>query len=87
MKTSTLLSILILVLALLIIAGSSAIASDTEVFFQSVRSGDFAEVKRLIEEGADVNAQNNYGGTALMRASQEGHPEVAKLLIEAGAKE
>ena len=39
-----------------------------------------------IEEGADVNAQNNDGWTALMWASQEGHPEVAQLLIEAGAK-
>jgi ankyrin repeat protein len=55
-----------------------------EVFFQSVRSGDYAAVKRLIEEGMDVNTQNNNGSTALMWASQGGHLEVIKLLIEAG---
>ncbi len=32
-----------------------------------------------------VNAQNIEGATALMWASLEGHPEIAKLLIEEGA--
>jgi ankyrin repeat protein len=41
----------------------------------------------LIEAGADVNVQNNTGGTALKFASGRGHTEVAQLLIEAGAKE
>ena len=56
-----------------------------ETFFQSVESGDFAEVKRLIEAGADVNAQENDGSTALMWASLEGHAGITRLLIEAGA--
>ena len=55
-----------------------------EVFFQSVESGDYAEVKRLIEKGADVNAQDNEGATALMLASYNGHTEVVKLLIDKG---
>ena len=32
-----------------------------------------------------VNKANKYGRTALMNASQNGHTEVAKLLIENGA--
>ena len=56
-----------------------------EVFFQSVKSGDYAEVKRLIGEGVDVNAQNNDGWTALMLASDQENPEIAKLLIDEGA--
>ena len=49
-------------------------------FFQSVESGGFAEVKRLIDAGADVNAQDKQEYTALMWASQEGHTEIVELL-------
>jgi ankyrin repeat protein len=87
MKTRTHISILILVLAVMVITGKSATASDTEVLLKSVKSGDYAEVKRIIGAGADVNAQDNVGRTALMRASSHGHQEFSKLLIEAGAKE
>ena len=85
---------MILVLAVLIIIGGCATTSKTkeeregvnqEVFFKSVTVGDFTEVKKLIEAGADVNAQNNEGWTVLMLASYFGHPEVAKLLVESGA--
>ena len=55
-----------------------------EIFFNSVRSGDIDEVRRLIEEGVDINARDNYGATALMSASFQGHIIIAQLLIEAG---
>jgi ankyrin repeat protein len=96
MKTKTLLSILIFVLAVLIITSSCATTPKTkeeregvqpEVFFQSVKSGDYAEVKKLIKAGADVNAQDKYGYTALKWASRSGHTDIVKLLREAGAKE
>lgn len=58
---------------------------EPEVFLQSVKSGDYAEVKRLIEAGADINAKNNDGFPALIMALLMEHTEVATLLIEAGA--
>ena len=43
------------------------------------------EVKRLIDQGADVNATDEDGNTALMYASAEGHTVIVSMLIEAGA--
>ena len=39
----------------------------------------------LIEKGADVNAQDKKGGTALIKASEHGHTDLTELLINAGA--
>ena len=55
------------------------------VFFDAVSAGDLARVKALLAAGADVNAKNNDGVTALMRALQEGNQQMVKLLKEAGA--
>jgi len=44
-------------------------------------------VKLLLEKGADVNAKNHYGTTALKAASDIGHTDIVKMLKEAGAKE
>ena len=80
-------------LAVLII-GSCATTSKTQeakeavnqdVFFQSVRNCDIAEVKRLIKVWADVNAQSKNGSKALMMASWDGHVDIIKLLIKGGA--
>jgi len=48
--------------------------------------GDFEEVKRLVESGADINEQDwEYGETALCMAVGAGNYSVAKYLVEAGA--
>jgi hypothetical protein len=52
-QTRTEASILILVLAVLVISSCA-----TQLLRQSVESGDYTEVKRWIEAGADVNAQD-----------------------------
>lgn len=44
-------------------------------------SGDLLEVKRLLENGANVNAKREDGLTALMGASLEGHQEIVELLL------
>ena len=38
-------------------------------------------VQTLISEGANVNIQDSYGWTALMLASQNGHFQIAELLL------
>jgi len=48
--------------------------------------GDLEKVKQLLESGADVNAKNKYGWTALILASEEGHKEIVELLKSYGAK-
>ena len=48
-------------------------------------AGDLVRVKSLIAAGADVNAKNNNGETALMWASYKGHAEVVEALLAARA--
>ncbi len=43
-------------------------------------------VKRLLRAGADANASNRYGETALMWAAEWDVPEAVKLLLDAGAR-
>ena len=53
---------------------------------ESVVSGNVAEVRRLIEAGADPNISLGYGMTPLHTASLRGHIEIVKMLLEADAK-
>jgi ankyrin repeat protein len=47
--------------------------------------GDLAKVKKLVEEGADVNTAVAGGRTALIEAAWGGHADIVKYLIERGA--
>ena len=47
--------------------------------------GNLAEVNRLIKDGANPNAVDKDGDTALMQAAWKGHAEIAKILLSAGA--
>ena len=47
--------------------------------------GDSEESSQLIAEGAEIDAKNEYGNTALMIAAIEGHLEIVKGLIAGGA--
>lgn len=42
-------------------------------------------IKKLIDAGVDLDAQNNCGETALMRAASNGTAQVVKLLLKAGS--
>jgi ankyrin repeat protein len=48
-------------------------------------AGNVELVALLLAHG-DVNALDDRGRTALMRACQAGHPEVVRLLLEKGAE-
>lgn len=52
---------------------------------RAASSGDAAKVRQLLAAGADVNAANPYGGTALAFACDKGRTEVVKVLLEHGA--
>ena len=52
---------------------------------KNAMSGNLEIVKSLIEQGADVNAKDIDGWTALIRSSKKGYLEVVKYLIDKGA--
>jgi uncharacterized protein len=84
----------ILVSVVILLAGAlSAIAqtpastpSDkAEALSAAARKGDAAAVKKLLDEGVDVNTRFRYDRTALSFAADRGHVDVVKLLVERGA--
>jgi len=58
---------------------------DASTFHVAAGMGDLARVKNHIEQGADVNTQDELGWTPLYWAASLGQTEVAKLLIDKGA--
>src|SRR6476619_8143328 len=52
---------------------------------EAARKGDAAVVKKLLDEGVDVNTKFRYGATALSYACDRGHLDVVKLLLDRGA--
>ncbi|MFD0673053.1 ankyrin repeat domain-containing protein [Cohnella sp. GCM10027633] len=47
--------------------------------------GDNDRLRQLLQEGADMNARDSRGRTAIMAATHGNRPEAVKLLIDAGA--
>ena len=55
------------------------------MLLNAIRKGDLNAIKSLIKKGADVNACDNQGNTALHYAVRSGPPELAAMLILNGA--
>ena len=53
---------------------------------EAAESGNFVEVKNLLDSGTNINMQDKYGSTALMWAAREGLTEIVELLLGNGAK-
>ena len=75
----------IIVLGLLVMLCTVVWAKLGDELIQAAKVGDIAEVKSLIEAGADVNYKDKYGYTALIYSTNFGDTEIADILISAGA--
>ncbi|WP_339041993.1 ankyrin repeat domain-containing protein [Spiroplasma endosymbiont of Apeira syringaria] len=56
-----------------------------ELLIETVEVGDLEALKVLLENGADVNYEDQDGNTSLMLAAESGFLEVVKVLLENGA--
>lgn len=57
----------------------------TKAWERAVRRGDLPVVLELLRAGADVDARDRHGQTALMVAAHRGHREVVEALASGGA--
>jgi ankyrin repeat protein len=51
----------------------------------AVTRGDVATVRALLRAGAEVDARDRHGQTALMLAAHRGYREMVEILVEGGA--
>ncbi|MDY0008160.1 MAG: ankyrin repeat domain-containing protein [Bdellovibrionales bacterium] len=63
----------------------SAAAPDRTALLRAAESGDLRQLRRLIEDGADINAADTQGWTPLMKAARNHHLKAVAELITAGA--
>src|SRR6187402_2721321 len=75
---------------LIVLAAALALAqapplTKAEQFQEAARKGDAAAVKKLLDEGVDVNTKFRYNATALFYACDHGHVDVVKVLLDKGA--
>lgn len=54
-------------------------------FLEAVKQGDIKDAEKLLEQGADVNAQDEDGWTALMFSAKSQNVEMAQMLMDNGA--
>lgn len=65
--------------------GQAPALTKAEQFQDAARKGDAAAVKKLLDEGVDVNTKFRYNATALFYACDHGHVDVVKVLLDRGA--
>lgn len=63
----------------------SAMAVDDSLLFSAAIRGDTDRIKDLLADGAEVNAMNSTGRTAMMAASFNGNLRVVRVLLAYGA--
>jgi hypothetical protein len=78
-------AMLVILSAVLALAQSTPPGDKADALAEAARKGDAAIVKKLLDEGVDVNTKYRYGATALFYACDRGHLDVVKLLLDRGA--
>jgi ankyrin repeat protein len=76
------------VASLVVLVITTVNAAETNVkqrFFAAAKDGNRELVELLLKNGADVNAEGEFGETALGQAAENGHREVVELLLKNGA--
>jgi uncharacterized protein len=63
----------------------SRLKDGTTALHYAAHDGDIELAARLIRQGADVNARNDYGSTPLQEAAVRGDAGLIRLLLKAGA--
>ncbi len=76
---------LIIALAAALSLAQAPPLSKAEQLQDAARKGDAATVKKLLDEGVDVNTKFRYNATALFYACDHGHVDVVKVLLDKGA--
>lgn len=70
----------------LILLGGCQQSDNNAALLDAAQKGDLAKVERLLKRGADINAVDDEERTPLILAAFEGHIQVVKALVLAGAK-
>lgn len=75
-----------LALLLSLILSVQVFAQDTDKeFWKAAKSNDLETLKKLLDEGVEVDIKTEYGATALMFAADKEHLEAVNFLLENGA--
>src|SRR5215813_10197454 len=73
------------VVLMLFVSNTILFAAGSSDLLTAIRNGDYAQVRKLIDSGADVNTTDKDGTTALMHSVIESDVRMMKLLIDKGA--
>ena len=63
-------------------ASAQSVSEKADALSDAARKGDAAAVKKLLDEGVDVNTKFRYDRTALSFAADRGHVDVVKVLLD-----